>query len=49
VNERLGDRETARAAYAFVAAAWLHADSLLVPYVDEARAGLARLTSDRKP
>jgi serine/threonine-protein kinase len=49
VHERLGDTETARAAYGFVAAAWLHADSLLLPYVDEARAGLVRTSGDGKP
>ena len=43
VHERLGDRDTALTAYAFVAAAWAHADTELQPYVDEARAGLTRL------
>ena len=45
VHERLGNRETAVTAYAFVAAAWAHADSELQPYVAEAREGLKRLMS----
>ena len=53
VNERLGDRAAAREGYAFVAAAWIHADSTLMPYVNEARAGLARVSGEttvgRKP
>jgi serine/threonine-protein kinase len=53
VNERLGDRAAAREGYAYVAAAWVHADSTLLPYVNEARAGLARLSGEstvgRKP
>ncbi|MGH7634916.1 MAG: hypothetical protein ACRENC_14365, partial [Gemmatimonadaceae bacterium] len=48
VRERLGNREGARASYAFVADAWIHADAILRPYVDEARAGLIRLGTDRK-
>ncbi|HUL49594.1 MAG TPA: serine/threonine-protein kinase, partial [Gemmatimonadales bacterium] len=48
VAERLHDRAAARAGYAYVAAAWLHADSTLAPYVREARAGLLRLESDTK-
>ncbi|HUK22170.1 MAG TPA: serine/threonine-protein kinase [Gemmatimonadales bacterium] len=48
VAERLHDRETARAGYGYVAAAWLHADSTLAPYVREARAGLLRLETDTK-
>src|SRR5207302_490310 len=43
VHERLGNRDTAVTAYAFVAAVWAHADLGLQPYVDEARAGLTRL------
>jgi len=43
VRERLGQRDAALAAYAFVAAVWAHADPELKPYVDEARAGLKRL------
>ena len=46
VNERLGDRTAAREGYAFVVAAWIHADSILVPYVNEARAGLARVSGE---
>jgi hypothetical protein len=49
VSERLRDRDAARAGYAFVAAAWLHADPVLSPYVDEARAALVRLAGDVKP
>jgi hypothetical protein len=49
VQERLGNRDTARAAYAFVTATWLHADSALQPYVMEARAGLSRLSGESKP
>ena len=48
VNERLGDRDTARAGYAFVTAAWAHADSALQPFVAEARAGLSRLSGEAK-
>jgi len=43
VHERLGNRDTAVTAYAFVAAVWAHADPGLQSYVDEARAGLTRL------
>jgi serine/threonine-protein kinase len=49
VHEQLGNRETARTAYAFVAATWAHADSTLQPYVTEARAGLSRLSGEAKP
>ncbi|HEU5260093.1 MAG TPA: protein kinase [Gemmatimonadales bacterium] len=49
VHERLGNRDTALAAYAFVATAWANADPELTPYVDEARAGLARLGGEPKP
>ena len=47
VNERLGNRERALEAYAFVAAVWRHADSELQPVVEEARAGLRRLGGER--
>ena len=46
VNERLGNRTKAVAAYRFVAAVWVHADSQLQPYVAEARAALARLSAE---
>ena len=46
VNERLGNREVAVDAYQFVADAWRHADPDLQGYVDEAKAGLARLTAE---
>lgn len=45
-NERLGNREQAIAAYGFVVDVWRHADPGLQPYVDEARAGLGRLTGE---
>ncbi len=43
VLEQLGNRREATRAYRFVADAWRRADAALQPYVDEARAGLARL------
>jgi len=46
VNERLGARPKAIDAYLYVANAWRHADPSLLPYVNEARRGLARLSSD---
>ncbi len=46
LREGLGDRERAIAAYAWVAAIWKNADPELRAYVDEARAGLARLTGE---
>jgi len=49
VNERLGNTEKAVESYAFVAAIWRHADPELQPYVEEARAGIARLTGERWP
>ncbi len=49
LNERLGRRDRAVAAYTYVAAAWAHADDVLKPYVDEARAGLTRLGGERRP
>lgn len=47
VYERLGDREGAIVAYRLVAEAWRNADPELKTYVEEARAGLARLTGER--
>lgn len=49
VNERLGERDKAVESYGFVVARWRHADPELQPYVEEARAGLARLTGERRP
>jgi len=46
VNQRLGRREKAIDAYAFVVAAWQRADAELQPYVEEARRGLTALRSD---
>lgn len=46
VNERLGVRPKAIDAYLFVANAWRNADRGLLPYVEEARRGLARLNTD---
>ena len=46
VNERLGNREVAVDAYQFVADVWRHADPDLQGYVDEAKAGLERLTAE---
>jgi serine/threonine-protein kinase len=48
VQERLGHRDSAIEAYAYVAAVWARADSVLQPYVTEARAGLARLSAEPK-
>jgi serine/threonine-protein kinase len=47
VGERLGERERAARAYAWVAGMWRNADPELQPYVKEAREGLARLTAER--
>jgi hypothetical protein len=44
IAERLGDREKALERYRFVAEVWQQADPELRPYVDDARAGLQRLT-----
>ena len=49
VHERLGNRDTARAGYAFVTAAWARADSALQPYVAQARTGLSRLAAESNP
>jgi hypothetical protein len=46
VNERLGNRNAAAAAYRRVATLWHKADPELRPYADEARAALQRLTSE---
>ena len=43
INERLGNRIRARAAYRYVADVWRNADPVLQPYVAEARAAIARL------
>jgi serine/threonine-protein kinase len=47
VNERLANRQAAADAYRFVANVWQNADSALQPLVAEARAGLARLSTER--
>ena len=44
--ERLGDRGRALEAYRFVTAAWRRPDPELEPFAAEARAALARLTSE---
>lgn len=43
VNEHLGNRDKAIAAYRFVADVWRNADPELQPYVEEAKAALGRL------
>jgi hypothetical protein len=43
IAERLGDRRKAAECYGFVMAAWRRPDRELLPYVAEAREGLARL------
>ena len=48
VYERLGNRDRAIAGYTMVAEAWRNADPELKVYVDEARAGLARLTGEKR-
>jgi len=47
--ERLGERERAIAAYAFVAEVWRNADPELQPFVREARRGIARLRGGKTP
>ena len=47
VHERLGNRDTAIEAYRFVADVWIHADSALQPFVEEAKAALRRLGEER--
>jgi serine/threonine-protein kinase len=44
--ERLGQRARAVEDYRFVLGVWRHADAELRPYVDEARAALARLSGE---
>jgi len=46
VSERLGKREEAVDAYLRVTTQWRNADSILQPYVAEAKAGLARLSAE---
>jgi eukaryotic-like serine/threonine-protein kinase len=46
--DRAGDRKTAIDAYARIEDTWVHADPELQPAVKEARAALARLSSDRR-
>jgi eukaryotic-like serine/threonine-protein kinase len=48
LRERLGRRDDAAADYATVVDTWARADSVLQPYVAEARAGLSRLGAERK-
>ena len=48
VGERLGERERALRAYAWVAGMWRNADPALKPYVREAHEGLARLISEKR-
>ena len=48
VYERLGDRDGAIAGYTLVVDAWRNADPELKTYVDEARAGLARLGGEKR-
>jgi hypothetical protein len=48
VAERLGERERAVEAYAFVVDSWRNPDPSLGAYVREARAGLERLGADRR-
>jgi tetratricopeptide (TPR) repeat protein len=46
VAERLNDRATATRYYQRVLDLWRHADPELRPYLDEARAGLARVSQE---
>jgi hypothetical protein len=46
--ERAGDKRTAVDAYARIEDTWANADSALQPVVTEARAALARLSTDRR-
>ena len=48
INERLGNRELAISGYSFVVRAWRNPDPELQPLVNEARAGLARLTTEQR-
>jgi hypothetical protein len=47
VNERLGNRERAIEGYSLVVRAWRNPDPALQPYVQEARAALARLNAEQ--
>jgi eukaryotic-like serine/threonine-protein kinase len=47
IHERLGNREMAIEAYARVASVWVHGDPEVRPFVDEAKAALARLGGER--
>jgi hypothetical protein len=47
VAERMGNRPQAIEDYWYVVHMWQHADSVLQPYMTEARAGMRRLRSDR--
>jgi hypothetical protein len=49
IAERLGDRRKAAECYGFVRAMWRRPDPELVPYVTEAREGLARLGVSERP
>lgn len=49
LQERLGQRDKATESYAYVAAVWARADSVLQPYAAEARAGLTRLGAEPRP
>jgi hypothetical protein len=44
--EQVGERALALKSYRFVVDAWQHGDSGVQPYVQQARAGLARLTAE---
>ena len=46
VNERLGNRDRAIDGYSLVVRAWPNPDAELVPYVNEARAALVRLSAE---
>jgi hypothetical protein len=48
VAERLGKRDVAIESYRYVAEMWRRPDPELVPYATEAKAGLARLTAERR-
>jgi len=43
VHHRLGNADQALRDYRYVAAIWRHADSVLQPYVEEARTAAAQL------
>ncbi len=47
VAERLGEREIASQAYGFVVDAWGRGDASVQPVVEEARAGLRRMSAER--